>query len=184
VKARNYDATLGAIREALEGASQRLEAMAAAPAMRFTPDQWTRQVQAAGEAGRREVQSQLEAARREVAEAAGQLRGLVAQATTAEAQFRWQLIWGGAGVLVGVLLFFIVVLAIGATPARWALREKLAATVMREDRWSAAAGIAKSVDPERWAAMMVVDAGKRTVASKSDNAGKAMRYTVHRRAPR
>jgi hypothetical protein len=149
VKARDYDATLGAIREALGATSTRLDAIAAAPAMSLTPDQWTRQVQAVGEAARREGQVQLEAARREVAAAALQLQGLVAQAATAEIQFRWQLIWGGAGVALGMLLAVMGVVGLGAFPASWSLKERTAALVMREDRWTAGLDIARSADPTR-----------------------------------
>jgi hypothetical protein len=138
VKARDYDATLGSIREVLVESGHRLEVMADAPAMRLTPDQWTRQVQAAGEA-----------ARREVAAAALQLQGLVAQAATAEMQFRWQLIWGGTGVALGLLLAVIGVMGLGAFPASWALKERTAAFVMREDRWAAGMDIARSADPTR-----------------------------------
>ncbi len=154
VKARNYDATLGSIRQAFEQSSQQMEAMADAPAMRLTPDQWGRQVQAVGEAGRREAQTHLEAARREVAGAALQLQGLVAQAATVEQQFHWQLIWGGAGVALGLLLAIIAVMALGAFPASWALKERTAAFVMREDRWTAGMDIARSADPARWAAII------------------------------
>jgi hypothetical protein len=149
VKARDYDATLGSIREVLVESGHRLEVMADAPAMRLTPDQWTRQVQAAGEAARREGQVQFEAARREVAAAALQLQGLVAQAATAEMQFRWQLIWGGTGVALGLLLAVIGVMGLGAFPASWALKERTAAFVMREDRWAAGMDIARSADPTR-----------------------------------
>jgi hypothetical protein len=180
VKARDYDATLGAIREALGATSTRLDAIAAAPAMSLTPDQWTRQVKAAGDAARREGQVQLEAARREVAGAALQLQGLVAQATTAEMQFRWQLIWGGAGVALGLLLAVIGVVGLGAFPASWALKERTAALVMREDRWTAGMGIARSADAARLASMLPAERPPATESHSSDR-GHAVHRSLHTR---
>ena len=58
------------------------------------------------------------------------------------------------GVLGGVVLLWALTMAVGVLPAGWHTREKLAAKIIGQDRWTAGEQLLESVDPRRWANMV------------------------------
>jgi len=149
-KARNYDATLGALREATERTAERLDAMERHPALSLAPDDWTRQIRSAAATQRDELRQELEIARRQVQDAAGQVRTLAVDVATTRQQQRSEWVAGGVGVAAGLVLSMAIVAAIMALPAGWHVREKLAAVLMGEDRWTAGQRLMRSADPDGW----------------------------------
>ncbi len=191
VKPRNYDPTLGDMRGELQGVGKRLDRIEAAPGVKVAPEEWSRQMRGAGEGQARAMIGQLEIARRQLADTAGQLSGLVARALTTEQQFRWQLIYGGGGVVVGLGLCMLIIGVIGLLPAGWHMREKFAAGIMREDRWTAAEQIARSADPQRWDTMAgsaeIVNANAAAIdacVAAVRKTGRAQRCTIRVEAER
>ncbi len=153
VKPRNYDPTLGEMRGELQAGNKRLDRIEASPGMKITPDAFAREMNAAVERVAREMGGKLEIARQGLADTTKQLRGYIAQAATAEQQARSQLRYAGAGVLAGVVLLWALTMVVGVLPAGWHMREKLAAGIIGQDRWSAAESLARSVDPTRWSGL-------------------------------
>ncbi len=142
------------MRGELQGVGKRLDRIEAAPGMQITPDAFARQMHAAVEGVAREMGGKLEIARRELADTTKQLRGYIAQAATAEQQARSQLKYGVWGVAAGVVLLWALTMAVGVLPAEWHMREKLAAKIIGQDRWTAGEQLLGSVDPRRWANMV------------------------------
>lgn len=140
----DYAPTLGAIVKAIQGVEKRLAVIEAHPAIRLTPEQHGRAIERAGAATLREA---METFRNEAA-AIGlerrQLGQIIGAALDQEDQRRRQLWFGGAGAIVGLILFpLIAAFAPGGT--------YLTALAMGEtDRWQAGGVLMHAASPEGW----------------------------------
>lgn len=139
----DYAPTLGAIVRAIQGVEKRLAVIEDRPAIRLTPEQHGRALERAGAATMREA---METFRNEAA-ALGlerrQLGQIIGAALDQEDQRRRQLWFGGAGVIVGLILFpLIAAFAPGGT--------YLAALATGTDRWQAGGVLKHAGSPEGW----------------------------------
>lgn len=140
----DYAPTLGAIVKAVQGVEKRLAGIEGHPAIKLTPEQHGRAIE---RAAANIVREPMETFRNEAA-ALGherrQLGQIIGVALTQDAQRRWQLWFGGAGVALGFMLFpLIAALAPGGT--------YLAALAAGEtDRWQAGGALMREASPEGW----------------------------------
>ena len=136
--APDYTPTLAAI-------AQSLAAMEAHPALKLTPEQHRQAVAQAGGGLMREAVQTLERAGQGVERERQQLASLIGAARAQDQQFR-ALCWAaGVALATGLILSPFVA---GIIP--FGLNTRVAALVMRNDRWTAGAALMQDANPAGW----------------------------------
>ncbi len=140
----DYAPTLGAIVKAIQGVEKRLAGIEGHPAIKLTPDQHGHAIE---RAAAHIMRGPLEAFRNEAAaigDERRQLARIVGAALDQDAQRRWQVWFGAAGVALGLMSFpLIAMLAPGGS--------HLAALATGDtDRWQAGGALMQDASPEGW----------------------------------
>jgi hypothetical protein len=151
VAANDQSATLGEIITRLDGMRDAFNVLARRPAMKLTPDEMAVQIVAAGETARKADGATIAQARDRIDTASRQMARLIGTAATIREQRR-RLVWAaGGGALAAAMLLSVLPGTIArSVPARWHWPEKMAARVLRLDRWAAGEHLLATADPERW----------------------------------
>lgn len=170
-KGPDYGVDLARITKALAAVVDEVEAMAEHPALRMTPADHQRAIgQAGAELFRGAVQG-LERATQAADSERRELAGIIGVVRTQDAQNKMVALAAGAAVIVGLIMspVFASVLPFG-------LNERVAAAVMRSDRWSAGAALMAADNPTAWnemaAAEDLVKANQDKLASCEASAAK------------
>lgn len=137
--------TLGVIARDLAGVAGRLEGIERHPALRLTPEQHRQALAQAGERLRQDTARELDRALNGVATERRQLAELVGGARGRHEQRAWLATTGLAALLAGLVLAPVVA---GALP--FGLDGRVAALILREDRWDAGAALMRAANPETW----------------------------------
>jgi Family of unknown function (DUF6118) len=116
------------------------------PALRLTPEQQGQAIANAGTVLVREAAQRLDRAAQEAERERSRLSGMVGQAWAQDRQFRLLFWTGGAALAVGLVLSPMIA---GFLPL--GLNTRIAALVMRQDRWSAGADLMRAANPQGWA---------------------------------
>jgi hypothetical protein len=151
----DYSETLGRMAKAINKLAERMDVLAERPGVSITPDGIARQIAAAGATVRAEDVRTIATARSSLDEAARRLNGLVASATTAQAQKR-RLAWTAiGGMVLGMVLWAAFAgMVARAVPESWLWPERMAARTLRLDTWEASRRLAAVSKPEQWNAMI------------------------------
>ena len=159
-KGPDYGADLAMITKALAAVAGEVEAMAEHPALRMTPADHQRAIGHAGAELVRGAVLSLERATHAADAERQHLADIIGVVRTQDAQNKIVALAAGAAVIVGLILspIFASVLPFG-------LNERVAAAVMRADRWSAGAALMAADNPKAWDEMI---AGEDLVKANRD----------------
>ncbi len=142
----DYSADLGVLGKGLDEISEQLETITKSPALMMSPAQQGESIARAGNNLVREAAGRLNDAVRTIEGERAQLSQIVGQAWKQDRQ--WRLMWmvGGVAFAVGLVLSPLIT---GVLP--FGLNTRVAALVMREDRWSAGMDLMRAGNPAGWA---------------------------------
>jgi hypothetical protein len=145
----DYTPSLGAIAKRLQEVTAHLQAIEGHPALRMTPEHHQHAISQAGNALMRDVSSRLDQADHITRSHASTLVDLIGSAREQDRQLQWLLITGAAALLVGLLMSPIL-----ARLLPFGLDGRVAAVIMRGDRWDAGADLMKAGNPVAWNNLM------------------------------
>lgn len=176
----DYSADLAVLGKGLDEIGEQLGTILKSPALNLTPEQQGHGIAKAGMTVVREAVQRLDRATQEAERARDQVAGVVGQAWAQDRQYKLLFWTGGVAFAVGLVFSPLIasVLPLG-------LNTRVAALVMRADRWTAGEDLMRAVDPPRWVrlsgdARLVADNSEaidacRTTAAKT---GKAQRCVL------
>jgi ElaB/YqjD/DUF883 family membrane-anchored ribosome-binding protein len=182
----DYSSTLGEIAKDLGSIRERLDQIDRHPALRIAPADYPETIARAGGTVMREAANQLDQARRESERTTQTLAQIIGSARTQDRQFKWVAICAAIALVVGLILspFLARLLPFG-------LEGRMAATIMRADRWNAGAALMAAQSPEAWrdleSAAELLMPNKAVLAACRDTAARAkkeQRCTLVVPAPR
>jgi hypothetical protein len=141
----DYSQDLAVIGKGLDEVGEQLETILKSPALTRTPEQQGQAIANAGANLIREAAQRLDKAAQEAERERSRLSGIIGQAWAQDRQFRLLCWTGGAALAVGLLLSPIVA---GVLP--FGLNTRVAALVMREDRWAAGSELMQAANSHGW----------------------------------
>ena len=141
----DYSQDFAVIGKGLDEVGEQLEIVLKSPALIRSPEEQGQAIAAAGANLIREAAQRFDRATQEAERERSRLSGLIGQVWVQDRQFR-MLCWTGAAALA-VGLFLSPVVA-GILP--FGLNTRVAALVMREDRWTAGSELMKAADSNAW----------------------------------
>lgn len=175
IAANDNTATLGEIVQRLDKLVEVIRILSRRPAMTLTPDEMAVQIAAAAEKARAEDHAAMKQAREQMEKSARLMEGQGVRTVTAREQRRHLAWMGGGCLLAGVLLmsFLPGTIARGA-PASWHWPERMAAHILRVDRWDAGERMLAAADPAHWRAVVL---GNRIVEENQEAMAKCFRVS-------
>lgn len=184
VAANDNTATLGEIVQRLDKLVDATRALARRPAMTLTPDAMAEQVAAAGMKARAEDHAAIAQAKDRIEKAARLIENQTGKIATIREQRR-RLAWtGSGGLLAGALLWSFLpgTIARGA-PTSWHWPERMAAHVLRLDRWAAGERLLVTADAVRWNMIVRENRDDRTDTRPATRSEALPRYELRSRRP-
>jgi hypothetical protein len=142
----DYSPDLAVLGKDLDELGEQLETIMKSPALMMTPAQQGESIARAGNNLVREAAQRLDQAAQAVEQERSQLAGIVGQAWAQDRQFRLLCWTGGAAFALGLILSPAV-----STLLPFGLNTRVAALVMREDRWTAGGELMRAANPAGWA---------------------------------
>ncbi|MCR5879994.1 DUF6118 family protein [Phenylobacterium sp. J367] len=167
----DYSADLGVIGKGLDELGEQLDSILESPALRLTPEQQGQAIANAGTALVREAAQRLDRAAQEAERERSRLAGIVGQAWAQDRQFKLLCWTGGVALAVGLVLSPIIA---GFLPL--GVNTRVAALVMRQDRWTAGGDLMRAANAEGWAQL----AADTTLVSDNREAVAACRAALAR----
>jgi len=141
----DYSADLAVLGKGLDELGEQLGTILKSPALTRTPEQQGQAIANAGATLIREAAQRLDRAAQETDRERARLSGIIGEAWAQDRQFKLLCWTGGAAVAVGLLLSPFV-----ASVLPFGLNTRVAALVMRADRWTAGGALMRAADPQRW----------------------------------
>ncbi len=148
----DYSLDLGRMAKGLAELSGQVEAIGRHPALMLTPEQHRRAIAQEGKELMREAVQKLDRAAQEAERERHQLATLIGTARTQDRQFVALLWVGGLMLAIGLVLSPLIA---GVLP--FELNTRVAALVMRDDRWGAGAALMQAASPEGWQSLIAAD---------------------------
>ena len=145
----DYTPSLGAISKRLQEVAAHLQAIEGHPALRMTPEHHQHAIAQAGGALMRDASSRLDQATHVTRSHASELATLIGSARQQDKQLQWLIVTGAAALIVGLLTspIFARLLPFG-------LDGRVAAVIMRGDRWDAGSDLMEAGNPMAWKELM------------------------------
>lgn len=144
----DYSADLAVLGKGLDEIGEQLEAVLKSPALMMTPEQQGQAIARAGTATVREAVQKLTEAAQGAERERSRLSGIVGQAWAQDRQLRLLYWTGGIALAVGLLVSPIV-----ASLLPFELNTRVAALILRGDRWTAGSELMRTANPTGWARM-------------------------------
>jgi hypothetical protein len=141
----DYSSTLGEIARDLGSIRERLDQIERHPALRIAPADYPEAIARAGGTVMREAANQLDQARRASERTTQELAALVGVARLKERQQKWLLSTAAGALIVGLIISPVLARALP-----FGLDGRLAAFMMRADRWNAGAALMQTQNPDAW----------------------------------
>lgn len=141
----DYSADLGVLGKGLDEIGEQLETILKSPALSRTPEQHGAAIAHAGANLIRETAQRLDRAAQEAERERTRLSGIIGQAWAQDRQFKLLCWIGGAAFAVGLVLSPLV-----ASVLPFGLNARVAALVMRADRWAAGEELMRAGNPAGW----------------------------------
>jgi len=141
----DYSADLGVLGKGLDEIGEQLETILKSPALSRTPEQQGASIAQAGANLIRETAQRLDRAAQDAERERTRLSGIIGQAWAQDRQFKWLCWTGGAAFAVGLVLSPLIA---GVLP--FGLNARVAALVMRADRWTAGGALMRASNPQGW----------------------------------
>ncbi|MGA0608582.1 DUF6118 family protein [Phenylobacterium sp. VNQ135] len=142
----DYSADLAVLGKGLDEIGEQLETVLKSPSLMLSHEQQGQGIAKAGLALVREAAQRLDRAAQEAERERSRLSGIIGQAWAQDRQFKLLCWTGGAALAVGLVLSPIIA---GLLPL--GLNTRVAALVMREDRWTAGGDLMRAANPQGWA---------------------------------
>jgi hypothetical protein len=148
----DYEPTLARTEKVLEILVQQVDAVGKRPAMMLTPESMGQRLNASVADAARELHNQVQATDTVLKGVARDLAGLVASARRGEEQNRWLYMFGGGGMVLGLLLYALMAGPIARlAPARWQWPERVATRVLGEPtEFDAGQHLMRAANAEGW----------------------------------
>jgi hypothetical protein len=179
-QAPDYSPDLGRITQAVNGVIDGLEAIAAHPAVRMTPDQFGQAMTRTGRELMNEVAQKYDRARQDAERERHQLAGMIG---TLRGKRDQVFLLGAVCFATFVFTMLASPVLLGELPFGW--NTNVAATVMQADRWDAGSALMQAASPQGWqnlvAASALVRANQDALAACqqiANNEGKNHRCTI------
>ncbi len=152
----DYQPTLERTEKILVALAQRIDPIAKSPLLSMTPDSMASQIAAAATAARREDARLVAEARARLDEATRDIGNRLASARRGGEQNRWLYIFGGGGLMLGLLFYAALAGPIARSmPPSWRWPERMATQVLNEaSPWDAGQRLMQAAAPESWSAIM------------------------------
>jgi hypothetical protein len=145
----DYSPDLGHIAKGLAVAAGQLSAIEKHPALLLTPEQHGQAIAQAGGTLIREAAQKLDRAAQDAERERARLAGLIGSALRQDQQFR-ALCWtGGIALAAGLILSPLIA---GVLP--FGLDGRVAALILKEDRWDAGMALMRAGNPDGWRALV------------------------------
>lgn len=181
----DYSADLGVLGKGLDEIGEQLEAIQKSPALMMSPEAQGQAIARAGNNLVREAAQRLDQAAQTIEDERGRLAGIVGQAWAQDRQFKLICWTAGIAVAVGLVLSPLI-----ASLLPFGLNTRIAALVMRDDRWAAGEALMRAGNP---AGRAQLDADTRLVSDNREavdacraalaKTGKAQRCVVNLAPP-
>lgn len=181
----DYSADLAVLGKGLDEIGEQLGTILKSPALNLTPEQQGQGIARAGMTVVREAVQRLDRATQDAERERTQIAGVVGQAWAQDRQHKFLLWTAGIAFAVGLVFSPLIasVLPLG-------LNTRVAALVMRADRWTAGMYLMQAADPAGWTRL---DADTRLIADNREavdacreaamKTGKAQRCSVNLSPP-
>jgi Family of unknown function (DUF6118) len=176
----DYSADLAILGKGLDEIGAQLETVLKSPALNLTPEQQGQGIARAGMTAVREAVQRLDRATQEAERARDQVAGVVGQAWAQDRQFKMVVWTAGIAFAVGLVFSPIV-----ASVLPFGLNTRVAALVMRADRWTGGGDLMRVGNPAAWERLnsdagLVADNREAVEACREAalKSGKAQRCTV------
>jgi hypothetical protein len=176
----DYSPDLAVLGKGLDEIGEQLGTILKSPALMMTPEAQGQAIARSGQNLIRETAQRLDQAARTVEEERARLAGIVGQAWAQDRQFKLLCWTAGIAVAAGLVLSPLIVSLLP-----FGLNGRVAALVMRADRWTAGEDLMRAGNPAGWARL---DADTRLVSDNREavdacrataaKAGKAQRCTL------
>ena len=141
----DYSPDLGHIAKSLDVVIARLDAINKHPALTMTPEQHRQAIAQAGSELMREAAQKLDLVIQDAERERQQLAGLIGTARRQDEQRNW-LLWAASGALVVGLLVSPFV----ASVLPFGLDSRIAALIMKNNRWDAGGALMQAGNPDNW----------------------------------
>lgn len=162
----DYSETLAGMVQKIDATLQRADALVAAARDGATPRHVVDRIVAAGGDARAEDRRTIATAAAELKDATRVLHGVVASARRGDEQNRWLYLFGGGGVLLGLLLYAVLAGPIARTvPVSWQWPERMAARTLAMPMWEGGQRMMQAASPNAFVALA---AGDRIVAANRE----------------
>jgi hypothetical protein len=169
----DYSETLGNILQASMVTARRLKALTELPALRLTPEEMARQIDAAGDIAGRGAQIALTDARTALQQVTQELGSQLQSASAAKRQRIRLIITGAVGLAAGMILWAVVVgFQVRMPPASQGSPEQRAAEILGMDQRTAGEHLIQTAVPLLWQDLVL---GDRIVAANRDVLSKCQR---------
>lgn len=147
----DYSETLGQIMRASATTARSLKTLAEMPGLRFSAQDWGREIAAAAQEARRSDQQAFAEARRGFERMAAEMAARLRSARSAQRQSQWLISATAGGIVAGILLLAIIIgPVVRAMPESWHWPERVAASILGADEEAAGARLIKTATPDRW----------------------------------
>jgi hypothetical protein len=152
-QAPDYSPDLGRITQAVNGVIDGLEAIAAHPAVRMTPDQFGQAMTRTGRELMNEVAQKYDRARQDAERERHQLAGIIG---TVRGKRDQVFLLGAVCFATFVFTMLASPVLLGELPFGW--NTNAAATVMQADRWDAGSALMQAASPQGWQDLVAASA--------------------------
>ncbi|MBV9997469.1 MAG: hypothetical protein JO127_19880 [Caulobacteraceae bacterium] len=139
----DYSADLAVLGKGLDEIGEQLETILKSPALSRTPEQHGAAIAQAGANLVRETAQRLDRAAQEAERERTRLSGMIGQAWAQDRQFKLLCWTGGVAFAVGLVLSPLI-----ASVLPFGLNARVAALVMRADRWTAGGELMRAANPQ------------------------------------
>lgn len=187
----DYEPTLARTEKTLLALAQRIDPIAKSPALAMTPEHMAGQIASVASAARREDARLVAEARSALDQATREIGNRLASARRGDEQNRWLYLFGGGGVLLGLLFYAVLAGPIARMmPDSWRWPERMAMRTLGEaTQWNAGQRLMQSAAPESWAAIVAADPladdnreAIQACREKADKLKKSVRCTIEVKA--
>jgi hypothetical protein len=181
----DYEPTLERTEKIMTVLVQQIDAMRKSPAMTLTPENMGSRLNASVMETVNTLRSHAQASKSALDGTVGELRGLVRSARTGDEQNRWLYLFGGGGLVLGLLLYALLAGPIARLmPMSWQWPERMAARTLALPMWDAGQRMMTAANPEGWRAIVtaanLARDNRETIEAcrRSAKAKKAVRCTI------
>ena len=154
----DYEPTLERTEKIMTVLVEQIDAMRKSPAMTLTPENMGSRLNASVMESVNTLRSHTQASKTALDGAVSELHSIVRSARRGDEQNRWLYLFGGGGLVLGMLIWAALAGPLARTmPASWQWPERMAARTLALPMWDAGQRMMTAVNPEGWRAIVAGD---------------------------